>query len=227
VPREAWESADSEAPFRASSLAAEGFVHLTHATDDLVDVANRFYAGDAGDHLVLTIDLRRLRAPWRYDGDERFPHVYGPLDRAAITDVRPILRDRAGRFLSMDGAAMPSDPIDAIFDEVIGRVLRDLPDAFVGRLDSVAIVVEDEATPEQLASVRAPGLFGLYQGIPRTRWGADNAAVPSKITLFRGPLVRAHRGSDRLARAVEDTLLHEIAHHFGIDDARLHELRRR
>jgi predicted Zn-dependent protease with MMP-like domain len=91
----------------------------------------------------------------------------------------------------------------------------------------VAIVVEDDATPGQLASVRAGGLFGLYQGIPRTSWGADNVSVPSKITLFRGPLARSARTRDRLVRAIEDTLLHEIAHHFGIDDARLHELRRR
>ncbi|HET9435893.1 MAG TPA: metallopeptidase family protein [Candidatus Limnocylindrales bacterium] len=117
-----------------------------------------------------------------------------------------------------------SDPVDAIFDAAIERVLHDLPHAFTERLGTVAIVVEDEATPDQLASVRAHGLFGLYQGVPRTQWGADNASVPSKITLFRGPLVRAHRSPEGLAAAVEATLRHEIAHHFGIDDARLREL---
>jgi predicted Zn-dependent protease with MMP-like domain len=120
-------------------------------------------------------------------------------------------------------AAAP-DPVDAIFDAAIERVLRGLPAAFAERLDTVAIVVEDEATPDQLAAVHAPGLFGLYQGIPRTRWGAENASVASKITLFRGPLARAHRTPERLAAAVEATLRHEIAHHFGIDDARLQEL---
>lgn len=101
-----------------------------------------------------------------------------------------------------------------------------LPPAFRDRLGSVAIVVEDEATPAQLAAVRAHGLFGLYQGVPRTAFGADGAAFPSKITIFRGPLVRAHRTPERLAAAVADTVYHEIAHHFGISDARLHELRR-
>jgi predicted Zn-dependent protease with MMP-like domain len=120
----------------------------------------------------------------------------------------------------------PADAVDAIFDVTIERVLANLPAQFAERLGSVAIVVEDEATPDQLASVRAGGLFGLYQGIPRTRWGAENASVPSKITLFRGPLVRAARTPERLGRAIEDTLLHEIAHHFGIDDLRLAELRR-
>jgi predicted Zn-dependent protease with MMP-like domain len=109
-------------------------------------------------------------------------------------------------------------------DEVIDDVLERLPEAFRDQLGSVAIVVEDEATPDQLASVRAHGLFGLYQGVPRTRWGVDNVPVPSKITLFLGPLSRANRSPDRLRAAIEDTLLHEIAHHLGIDDARLREL---
>ena len=112
------------------------------------------------------------------------------------------------------------------FDAVIDDALDDLPPAFRDQLGSVAIVVEDEPTPDQLASVRAGGLFGLYQGIPRTRWGADGAPLASKITLFRGPLTRANRDPARLEAAIRDTLHHEIAHHFGIDDARLRELQR-
>jgi predicted Zn-dependent protease with MMP-like domain len=102
--------------------------------------------------------------------------------------------------------------------------LERLPAAFRDRLGSVAIVIEDEPTPEQLASVRAHGLYGLYQGVPRTAWAAEAASVPSKITIFRGPLLRAHRTPERLAAGVTDTVYHEIAHHFGISDARLHEL---
>jgi predicted Zn-dependent protease with MMP-like domain len=115
---------------------------------------------------------------------------------------------------------------DVDFDAVIDSALEDLPSAFYDQLGTVAIVVEEEPTQAQLASVRAPGLFGLYEGVPRTRWGADGAAVPSKITLFRGPLSRANRDPVRLAAAIRDTLHHEIAHHFGIGDARLLELRR-
>jgi predicted Zn-dependent protease with MMP-like domain len=121
---------------------------------------------------------------------------------------------------------LPADPLEALFDEAIEATLRDLPPAYAAQLGSVAIVVEDEATADQLESVRAHGLFGLYQGIPRTRWGADGAPAASKITLFRGPLSRAHRDPVRLAEAIRDTLHHEIAHHFGIDDERLAELRR-
>jgi predicted Zn-dependent protease with MMP-like domain len=120
----------------------------------------------------------------------------------------------------------PSDEPHVIdFDVVIDDTIDALPAAFAERLGSVAIVVEDEPTPDQLASVGAPGLFGLYQGVPRTRWGVDNVPIPSKITLFRGPLTRANPGPERLAKAVEDTQLHEIAHHFGIDDDRLRALK--
>ena len=114
------------------------------------------------------------------------------------------------------------DAFGALVDAAIGN----LPAEFRARLDSVAIVVEDEPTPEQLASVGAFGLFGLYQGVPRTRWGADAAAVPSKITIFRGPLERAHRDPAALAAAVEEVVRHEVAHHLGIDDRRLGELDR-
>ena len=122
---------------------------------------------------------------------------------------------------------LTSDEVDRIFDAAISGALDALPDEFRAQLGSVAIVVEDEPTADQLASVGARGLFGLYQGLPRTRWGVDNVPLPSKITLFRGPLVRAYRDPALLATAVEDTVRHEIAHHLGIDDERLRELARR
>ena len=115
---------------------------------------------------------------------------------------------------------------DDPFETWIAEALDSLPEVFRERLGSVAIVVEDEATPDQLASVRARGLFGLYQGVPRSAWGADAAAVPSKITIFRGPLTRAHRDPAAQREAVIETVHHEIAHHFGISDARLRELGR-
>ena len=117
-----------------------------------------------------------------------------------------------------------AEPVD--FDAVIDEAIDALPPVFAEQLGSVAIVVEDEPSVDQLASVGAFGLFGLYQGVPRTRWGADSVPHVSKITLFRGPLVRANRDGDRLRRAIRDTLHHEIAHHFGIDDNRLRELQR-
>lgn len=121
---------------------------------------------------------------------------------------------------------MDEDGADA-FGRLVDAAISALPPEFLERLGSVAIVVEDEPTLEQLGSVGARGLFGLYQGVPRTRWGADGAAVPSKITVFRGPLERMYRQPAALAAAVEDVVRHEVAHHFGIDDERLRELQRR
>jgi predicted Zn-dependent protease with MMP-like domain len=118
------------------------------------------------------------------------------------------------------------DELDVIFDQAIDRAIRSLPPDFEARLKNVAIVVEDEPTPAQLASTGAGGLFGLYQGVPLTRYGAGEAQVANKITLFRGPLVRYSHSPNDLARHVEHTLLHEIAHHFGISDDRLRELQR-
>jgi uncharacterized protein (DUF952 family) len=103
APAAAWEATPPGQPFRAASLVAEGFIHLTHRMEDLVEVANLFYRDDPGEHVVLTIALDALTSPWRYDGDARYPHVYGPLDREAITEVRPI--DRAA-----DGTYLPLDP---------------------------------------------------------------------------------------------------------------------
>ncbi len=117
-------------------------------------------------------------------------------------------------------------PDDIDLEAVVIDALERLPAAFRDRLGNVAIVIEEEATPEQLASVGARGLYGLYQGVPRTVYGADAAVVPNKITIFRGPLTRASPTPEALTAAVIETVHHEIAHHFGISDQRLDELRR-
>ena len=119
---------------------------------------------------------------------------------------------------------LPWTPTDDDIEGMVIEALERLPAPFREQLGSVAIVIEEEASRDQLASVGATGLFGLYQGIPRTRLSADAAPTPSKITIFRGPLTRAHPGPDALAAAVAETVYHEIAHHFGISDERLNEL---
>ena len=119
---------------------------------------------------------------------------------------------------------LPIEPTDDDIEAMVVDALDHLPSPFRDQLGSVAIVIEEEPTAEQLASVGARGLFGLYYGIPRTAYGADQVALPSKITIFRGPLMRVYRTPDALAAGVTDTVHHEIAHHFGISDARLHEL---
>jgi predicted Zn-dependent protease with MMP-like domain len=114
----------------------------------------------------------------------------------------------------------PTDPFEAL----VVAALDSLPEVFRSRLGSVAIVIEDEPSPDQLASVGAAGLLGLYTGVPRTTYGAEDAALASKISVFRGPHLRQFRDSDALAKGVAETVRHEVAHHFGISDARLIEL---
>jgi predicted Zn-dependent protease with MMP-like domain len=122
----------------------------------------------------------------------------------------------------MDHPSSESEDFEALVDRAVDRI----PSPFYERLDSVAIVVEDTPSAELLAATRAPGLFGVYQGVPRTAWGVDNVALPSKITIFRIPHIVRFRDPEALARAVEATVFHEVAHHFGISDDRLRELQR-
>jgi len=120
---------------------------------------------------------------------------------------------------------VPDPPPDP-FEDLVFAALDSLPSEFRDRLGTVAIVVEDEATPDQLASVGAGDLFGLYTGVPRTAWGAGEMPVASKITIFRGPHLRHYHTIESLVMGVTDTVYHEVAHHFGISDARLEELAR-
>jgi predicted Zn-dependent protease with MMP-like domain len=115
---------------------------------------------------------------------------------------------------------------DDPFEAMVFAALDALPDVFRDRLGSVAVVIEDEPTPAQLASVGAWGLLGLYTGLPRTAWGAGNAALANKITIFRGPHLRQFPDLEALRLGVAETVRHEVAHHFGISDARLEELAR-
>ena len=108
---------------------------------------------------------------------------------------------------------------------MIDDALERIPSPFRERLDTVVVVAEDEPPPAHIP----PGqtLFGLFQGVPRTAWGADIALVANKISIYRGPHERSYPDPAARARAVEATVFHEVAHHFGISDDRLRELQSR
>jgi predicted Zn-dependent protease with MMP-like domain len=115
------------------------------------------------------------------------------------------------------------------FEDLVEQALDGLPDWAQRLLDNVAIVIEDEPTPEQLAEGDAADdpadtLYGLYEGVPATTYGSDWAQLPNKISLFRLPLEEDFPEPDELREEVRRTVLHELAHHAGIDDERLHEL---
>jgi predicted Zn-dependent protease with MMP-like domain len=113
------------------------------------------------------------------------------------------------------------------FAALVERALEAIPTPFREALDEVAIVIEDEPTQQQrIDNELGPDdvLYGLYEGVPRTAYAADWVASPNKISLFRLPLEEDFPEPDDLADEVRRTVIHELAHHLGIDDDRLDEL---
>ena len=109
----------------------------------------------------------------------------------------------------------------------MAEALAAIPMPFAAALDEVAIVIEDEPSPDQLRDNElAPDdtLYGLYEGVARTEYGADWIAVPNRISLFRLPLEADFADPHDLADEVRLTVIHELAHHLGIDDDRLGSL---
>lgn len=103
VPVETWASADPGGSYEATSLAVEGFVHCTDGMTEMVATANRHYRDDPRAFLVLTVDLDASGSSWRIE-DERgiYPHVFGPIARAAILRVVPAPRAADGKFLPFE-----------------------------------------------------------------------------------------------------------------------------
>jgi predicted Zn-dependent protease with MMP-like domain len=113
------------------------------------------------------------------------------------------------------------------FELLVERALDALPPRVQRLLDDVAIVIEEEPRPEDLAEQGIPadeGLYGLYQGTPATEYGADWAPFPNKISLYRLPLEADFPDPRELAEEVRRTVLHELAHHVGMDEDRLERL---
>lgn len=103
TPAEWWAASSPGAAYAAPSLADEGFIHCTDGHAEMVATANRHYAADPRPFVVLTVDLDAAGSPWSIE-DERgiYPHLFGPIERAAILAVRPIPRDTDGRFLAFE-----------------------------------------------------------------------------------------------------------------------------
>ncbi len=116
------------------------------------------------------------------------------------------------------------------FESLVEEALESIPDTFWQVIANLAVTVEDWPTPQQMAGAgigRGGLLLGLYEGVPLTaRSQAYGMVPPDKITIFRGPImiVCPPGDEDSIRKQVRRTVLHEIAHHFGISDARLHEL---
>ncbi|MGL5810825.1 MAG: metallopeptidase family protein [Nocardioides sp.] len=105
------------------------------------------------------------------------------------------------------------------FDDIVALALDELPADFAALMDNVVVLIEDDAPADD------PDLLGLYDGTALTERDADYfGQLPDRILIFRRPLLAISPDRAELEHQVRITVLHEIAHHFGLDDERLHEL---
>ena len=105
------------------------------------------------------------------------------------------------------------------FEELVGEALDEVPPELLDLMDNVVILVVDDPPPGE------PDLLGLYEGYALTERGWDYSAVlPDRISIYRNPILAICDDEDDVVDEVAITVVHEIAHHFGIDDARLHAL---
>ena len=104
------------------------------------------------------------------------------------------------------------------FEELVGDALDTIPPEFARAMDNVVVLVDDR-NPDD------PGLLGLYEGVALTERTGDYAGVlPDRITLYREAILDVCHGEDDVVREVAVTVVHEVAHHFGVDEDTLHEL---
>jgi predicted Zn-dependent protease with MMP-like domain len=111
------------------------------------------------------------------------------------------------------------------FEHMVANALDSIPEALGRMMENVAVTVENWPTAEQLGGRRGT-LLGLYQGVSLTRRSplSYGGAMPDLIVIFQGPISERARNTDELIRLVTTTVIHEVAHHFGISDDRLKEL---
>ena len=109
------------------------------------------------------------------------------------------------------------------FQDLVQRALDSLPDEYATLISNVAVVVEDEPSSEVLADLEMEDdedLLGLYQGlsIDKESFFQTGGQLPAKISIYRGPILRLCRTRNEVVQEVRDTVVHEIGHHFGLDD---------
>jgi len=116
------------------------------------------------------------------------------------------------------------------FEWLVARTVDDLPEEFCTKLENIDVVVEDWPTQSQLTRAglkRGQTLHGLYEGVPQTKRGSHYGLVPpDKITIFQKPIETKCRYEAEIAAEIQRVVRHEIAHHFGIGDARLKQIER-
>ena len=113
------------------------------------------------------------------------------------------------------------------FEKLVNEGISSIPEKFLKRLENVDIVIEERPTNDQLKKVNIQNpfcLFGLYEGIPKTKRGSSYGMVlPDKITIFKEAIERSARNDEEIKEIVKNTVWHEIAHHFGMNEKEVRE----
>jgi predicted Zn-dependent protease with MMP-like domain len=113
---------------------------------------------------------------------------------------------------------MPVEMSAERFEELVADALDEVPAEFAEAMDNVVVLVEER-------NEGAPGILGLYHGVALTeRTSSYGGVLPDRISIYRAPILALCDTEDEVMEEVLVTVVHEIAHHFGIDDDRLHEL---
>ena len=115
----------------------------------------------------------------------------------------------------------------SVFEELVRDAMQQMPKEILGYLENIDLIVEDRPTNEQLAGhiiEDSDYLLGLYEGVPLTERYDYGMVLPDRITLFQKSIEEICSGDDEVVDEVRNTVAHEVAHHFGIDDERLDEL---
>jgi predicted Zn-dependent protease with MMP-like domain len=116
---------------------------------------------------------------------------------------------------------------DQEFQELINEAMASLPQEHVRRLENVAILYEYDPTPQQRVKLQLrhdQTLFGLYEGVPLAQRQGVTRLFPDKITIFKNPICASADALPELKKQIRHTLWHEIAHYYGLDHNRIHEL---
>ncbi len=102
TPEEVWRTQEKSETYQPEAFAEDGFIHCTIGADEVLKAGDRYYQADPRSYVVLELDMARITAPVRFDDfTDLYPHVYGSLDRNAISIVRRIERDKEGRFVAI------------------------------------------------------------------------------------------------------------------------------
>jgi predicted Zn-dependent protease with MMP-like domain len=114
------------------------------------------------------------------------------------------------------------------FEALVEEALEQLPEEFQGALDNVAVMVEEEPSDEDLEEVGIDpedpdhdDLLGLYQGVPLTGRDTTYSALPDRVLIFRGPILRACDSRRQVIREIRETVQHELGHYFGLEEEEL------